>query len=102
MVKELSVGELRKMLEEGAELIDVREEDELSEGAIAGGKNWPLSTFGLRQQDISRSRPTIFYCRTGMRSIKAAEIAESWTEQELFSLRGGFHKFSSDKGQEND
>ncbi len=103
MVKEISVEELLKMLDKGAELVDVRESEELPEGSIGGGKNWPLSSFGMRQSDISHTRPTIFYCRTGMRSMKAAEIAENWTNQDLFFLEGGFHSFSlrQDKNQES-
>jgi len=98
MIKEITCQQLEKLLAQGAELVDVREEEELQEGAIAGGKNWPLSSFGLRQRDISQKRPTIFYCRSGMRSMKAAEIAADWTEQELYSLHGGFLHYQQEKG----
>ena len=89
MIKEISSHQLKTLLAEGAELVDVREVEEMSEGGISGGKNWPLSTFGLRQKDVSQKRPTIFYCRSGMRSMKAAEIAANWTAQELYTLQGG-------------
>ena len=72
MVKEITCRELDRLLEQGADLIDVREAEELGEGTITGGRNWPLSSFGIRQRDISRSKPTVFYCRSGMRSMKAA------------------------------
>lgn len=91
MVKQISVQDLGKFVSDGACLVDVREVDEISDGTIGDcNEHWPLSTFGLRQQDISRSRPTIFYCRSGIRSLKAAEIAESWTDQELYILQGGY------------
>ena len=90
MVREVSCGELEQLLKQGAELVDVREAEELEEGVIKGGTNWPLSTFGLRQEDVSRKRPTIFYCRSGMRSMQAAEIASNWTDQKVFFLDGGY------------
>lgn len=90
MAREVSCKELENLLKQGAVLVDVREADESEEGAIKGGVNWPLSTFGLRKKDISRKRPTIFYCRSGMRSMQAAEIASNWTEQSVFFLHGGY------------
>lgn len=96
MVKEISRAQLKSLLEEGADLIDVREEEELKEGMIKGCANWPLSTFGRRKRDISQAKPTIFYCRSGMRSMQAAEIASSWTEQQLFFLNGGFLNYRND------
>ena len=89
MIKEIDYKQMLKMLEAGADLVDVREPDEYNDGKIGGSKEWPLSTFGLRQKDIAGGRPTIFYCRSGLRSMKAAEIAEQWTEQPLYSLQGG-------------
>ncbi len=90
MVKEIDFVELRALLVQGADLIDVREPEETSEDSkLPGDRNWPLSTFGLRQKDLSKDRPTIFYCRSGLRSLKAAEIAEAWTDQTLYFLKGG-------------
>ena len=102
MAKELNLPQLLDMLNTGAELVDVREAEELSEGKIEQTRHWPLSTFGLRQQEISKTRPTIFYCRTGLRSLKAAEIAASWTPQEVFSLRGGYLAYLNDKERTRD
>lgn len=91
MVQEIDFKQLQDILSsEKAEIVDVRESDELDTGMLDGGKHWPLSTFGLRQREISKSRPTIFYCRSGIRSMKAAEIAESWTSQNVYSLHGGW------------
>lgn len=91
MIKEIPMDKLQEMLDHGAELIDVREEEEVTKtGPIDEcAKHWPLSTFGLRQDEVSKQRPTIFYCHSGLRSMKAAEIAENWTEQDLYTLQGG-------------
>jgi rhodanese-related sulfurtransferase len=94
MIKEIDDQELYRLLAEGTvDLVDVREESEFQEGDIPGAKNWPLSSFGLRQKEVSRDRPTLFFCRSGLRSMKAAEIAESWTSQNLFTLEGGVDRY---------
>lgn len=97
MVREITCKELEKLLEQGAELVDVRESEELKEGEIRGGINWPLSTFGIRQREVSKHRPTIFYCRSGMRSMQAAEIASNWTSQNVFFLHGGYLTYLAEK-----
>jgi len=97
MVKEITCKELDKLLSLGADLIDVRESEELKEGVINGGRNWPLSSFGIRKRDISRSKPTVFYCRSGMRSMQAAEIASNWTSQNVFFLHGGYLTYLAER-----
>ncbi len=96
MAKEIDLKQLVDILKKGAELVDVRELEELKEGALDNIKHWPLSSFGLREGDISKTRPTIFYCRSGLRSLKAAEIASLWTQQDVYSLRGGYLGYLSE------
>ncbi len=96
MPKEIGVQELCNFLNNGAVLVDVREAEELSrEGKIKEAKHWPLSSFALREPDISKTTPTIFYCRSGIRSLKAAEIASTWTKQDVYSLQGGYLAYVS-------
>lgn len=97
MAKEITPQQLIEMLEQGAELVDVRELEEVNEGKITNTKHWPLSSFGLRRPEISKTLPTIFYCRTGLRSLKAVEIAETWTSQDVFSLHGGYLAFLNER-----
>ena len=98
MAKEIDIKQLCAFLKSGAELVDVREAEELlKDGKIQNTKHWPLSSFSLREAEISKTRPTIFYCRSGLRSLKAAEIASVWTEQDVYSLRGGFIAYVNEK-----
>ena len=86
MYREITLDELEDILSDGAELIDVREEDELADGTISGHKSMPLSVFDSFKDEVSKVKPTIFYCRSGKRSSKACEIACQWTYQQLYSL----------------
>jgi rhodanese-related sulfurtransferase len=55
------------------QLVDVRERHEHEAGRIAAGTLIGLSELAFRAQEIERSRPVVFYCRSGARSGMAAE-----------------------------
>ena len=105
MMQEISIAQLQEMLECGAHLVDVRESEEQPGDILdfPGIKHWPLSRFGLYKTEISQQYPTVFYCSTGMRSAIAAEMAENWTPQALFSLKGGVvHEVKEKQRQQQD
>ena len=89
MSMEVYRGELASMVSQGALLIDVREDlapDD--EEALPGHRRLPLSRLAELAGSLG-DRPTIFYCRTGLLSFQAAEIAAQWTEQPVYYLAGG-------------
>jgi rhodanese-related sulfurtransferase len=55
------------------QLIDVRALHEHEAGRIAGGRLVELTRLAAEVDTIDRSRPVVFYCRTGSRSAMAAE-----------------------------
>jgi rhodanese-related sulfurtransferase len=90
MAKEVYKGELDSLVKDGAVLVDVREADEVAEAqGLPGTTHLPLSRLSELAAQITRDRPLIFYCRSGVRSFQAAEIAASWTEQPVYYLSGG-------------
>ena len=70
----VSIEELDALLEEGAELIDVREKDERDSGYIAGSRNIPYRLLVLGETDLPRDRPIVTICETGPRAAIAASI----------------------------
>jgi hydroxyacylglutathione hydrolase len=70
----VSVDELGALLEDGAELIDVREQDERADGYIAGSRNIPYRLLTLSEDDLPRDRPLVTICETGPRAAIAASI----------------------------
>jgi rhodanese-related sulfurtransferase len=71
--REVSREELKSLLDEGAQLVDVRAEHEWEVGRIAGAKHLPLAELSERVGEIDRDRPVVLYCRGGNRSTMAAE-----------------------------
>lgn len=64
----------RKLSEEGALLVDVRERDEVAALAfdVPAVVNIPLSEFERRFAELPRDRELIVACAVGQRSLKAA------------------------------
>ncbi|HET7589242.1 MAG TPA: rhodanese-like domain-containing protein [Solirubrobacterales bacterium] len=69
--REVSREEARKLIDEGAQLIDVRADHEWEAGHIAGAKHLPLPELPQRTGEIDKDRPVVVYCRGGNRSSMA-------------------------------
>ncbi|MFC6616958.1 rhodanese-like domain-containing protein [Deinococcus radiophilus] len=77
------------------QLIDVREEDEYAEVHAEGAVNIPLSQLQERYSEIPQGRQTILICRSGGRSMKAAEFLEGQGYRDLYNLSGGTNDWVS-------
>ncbi len=87
-MKEVSRDEAQKLLEDGAQLVDVRAAHEWEAGRIAGAAHVPLDELSERVAEIDRERPVVVYCRGGNRSsMAAAALAD-----------GGFDAAKLDEG----
>ncbi|MGN6665144.1 MAG: rhodanese-like domain-containing protein [Solirubrobacterales bacterium] len=80
-VREVSREEARKLVDEGAQLLDVRADHEWEAGRIAGAAHVPLPQLPERLGEIDKDRPVVVYCRGGNRSSMAtAALAEAGYE----------------------
>ncbi len=71
--REISRKEAQKLVDEGAQLVDVRAEHEWEAGRIVGAMHLPLAELAERAAEIDRDRPVVLYCRGGNRSTMATE-----------------------------
>jgi rhodanese-related sulfurtransferase len=88
MAKEVFRGEIGELVQRGAELVDVREDGQ-DDGLTPGDRHVPLSRLSELADTIAKDRPTVFYCRSGVFSFQAAQIAASWTTAPVYYLAGG-------------
>jgi molybdopterin/thiamine biosynthesis adenylyltransferase/rhodanese-related sulfurtransferase len=72
-------------------LVDVREPGERAIVSIPGSEAVPLGGIvdGSGLVDISRERPVVLYCRSGMRSERAAQVLRAAGYGEVMHLFGG-------------
>lgn len=71
--REVSREEAQKLIEEDAQLVDVRADHEWEAGRIAGATHLPLAELAGRTGEIDKSRPVVLYCRGGNRSTMATD-----------------------------
>jgi rhodanese-related sulfurtransferase len=94
--REVSREEARKMVEEGAQLVDVRADHEWNAGHIADAKHVPLPELPQRTAELDQDRPVVVYCRGGNRSsMAAAALGEAGFE--AVKLTDGIVGWSEDQ-----
>jgi rhodanese-related sulfurtransferase len=78
--------EARRLVDNGALLIDIRRADEHARERIPGAQNQPVDSLSAID---SKSRPVIFHCMSGLRTeIYAAKLAAA-ASCEGFIVEGG-------------
>ena len=93
--REVSREEVRKLVADGAQLVDVRAEHEWSAGRIGGAVHLPLAELSERTGELDRERPVVLYCRGGNRSTMAAEALAA-AGFEAAKLDGGIVGWAED------
>ncbi len=61
----------KRLVESGAQLIDVRSPSEFSSGHLPKAKNIPVGDIDRRASELSKDQDVILYCASGMRSATA-------------------------------
>lgn len=81
-----------------AVVVDIREPNEYREGAIPGAIHVPRGVIDLLadheylERDVrlqDRDRPILLYCRSGLRSVLAADVLQRMGFTEVVSMAGG-------------
>ncbi len=88
--RHVHVSDVRKLVEEGAYIVDVREPAEYEKGHIVTAVNVPLSQLRARMDEIPKDRPVYLHCRSAQRSYNAllALQHKGWTN--LYNIAGSF------------
>jgi len=87
----ISVAQLRERLEanEKFELLDVRTTKENRIMRFGGSKLIAVDELESRLSEVSSNLPVIVYCRSGIRSLRAARLLRSKGHSEVLNLTGG-------------
>ncbi len=93
-IKEIDPSELKHMQQSGQSftLIDVREPDEVAEGAISGSVALPRGQLEYKIDSITaeKDQPIVCYCGGGGRSALAAQSLKKMGFKNVMSLAGGY------------
>lgn len=83
----LSPSEAKRLMDEGAVLVDIRDRDEHARERVPGAQNHPLSQ--LDNASFSDTAVVIFHCRSGMRTqTNVARLAKA-VQGQAYVVEGG-------------
>ena len=90
----VSVEDFKAMvLDKEVQLVDVRTQDEFSEGHIEGAVNIDYledDTFVEKFESFDKNKPVYIYCRSGNRSQKAGKLLQELGFMDIIDLEGGY------------
>lgn len=97
-ITEITPAEAVDMQKEGAELIDVRDPDEVAQGSPAGAHRLGRSFLELRIEDAvaELDKPIMVMCAGGVRSLFAADALKGLGYTNIYSIEGGFNRWKNE------
>ncbi|MGF1665067.1 MAG: rhodanese-like domain-containing protein [Acidimicrobiia bacterium] len=89
-IPSVEVTDVAELIAGGAELIDIREQNEWDEARIPGAELKPMSAINDWYQGLPRDHTVVLYCRSGQRSAQAvhALVTQAGFENVL-NMTGG-------------
>lgn len=88
--RQAPVSQVRKLVEENAYIIDVREPGEYGRGHLVNAVNIPLSQFRERMNEIPKDRDVYLHCRSSQRSYNAVMALIHRGYENVFNISGSF------------
>jgi sulfur-carrier protein adenylyltransferase/sulfurtransferase len=92
-IDEVDPSAVREQLQDGALVIDVRQDEEWAVGHIPGARHVPKSHLESRIEGAApdKAQPVVLYCASGQRSAWAARtLMEDLGYEHVSSMTGGF------------
>ena len=85
----LSPDEAARLLDGGAQVVDVREDSEWRRGHIPRSRHVPLRQVQVRAGELDTAKPVLVVCASGHRSQTAARQLVKLGFASVYELKGG-------------
>jgi|TARA_E500000081_G_C6027230_1_gene302974 rhodanese-related sulfurtransferase len=91
-VEVIEKAKYKEYIARGYTLVDVRTPEEFEAGHIDGAQNINVKSdaFVREIEKLSKSDTLLVYCRSGKRSLYAAQVMVSFGFEKIYDLEGGF------------
>ena len=87
--RDLQLDEVKKLIDEGYDVIDVREDWEWNKGHVPGARHVVLNSILANPAAQKFQDRTVFVCQAGERSAVASEMAVALGVKDVVNFRGG-------------
>lgn len=84
-------------------LVDVRTAKEFSQGHLSQAINIDVKDnyFEQKMEQFDKNQPVYLYCRSGKRSLQAAQKLEKLGFKNIYNLEGGFLRWEQKRNLQN-
>lgn len=98
-IPQIEPSELKSRLQSGEAvyMIDVREDEEVAQGIIAGAKHIPMGEIPSRMDEIPRGNEVVFICRSGNRSQQVCQFLKQQGFDNMINMSGGMLQWHADE-----
>ena len=86
--------DFKQLIQNGAQIVDVRTKEEYQQGHVKGSINIPLNTLSGNYSKLKKDRPVITCCASGMRSGQGKNILKANGFDEVYN-GGGWMKLQN-------
>jgi rhodanese-related sulfurtransferase len=93
--KEITVAEAAQLRDQGAFILDVREQDEWNDYHIPGATLIPLGELSSRLSEVPQDQTVVVVCRSGNRSASGRDILLNAGFTQVTSMAGGVSSWRS-------
>ncbi len=89
----LSPDDAYTLIEQGAQLVDVRHPHEYARNALPGSVNIPLQVIQQANKQLHKDTPVLLYCNSGQRSGTAMHLLQACGFRRVHNL-GSYCNFT--------
>lgn len=91
---QIDCDKARRLVAEGAQLVDVRTPQEFSRSSLPGATNVPLQGIHHAHQHLHKDKPIVVFCASGKRSAQAQSALKSMGFSGIHNL-GSIKKYAT-------
>ncbi|HFH9836815.1 TPA: FAD-dependent oxidoreductase [Streptococcus suis] len=88
--KQVSVTSVRRLVDEGAFILDVRGREAFNKSHVVSAVNIPLDEIRERVDEIPKDRPVYIHCRTSWNSYYAIRALKGYGFENIINVQGSF------------
>jgi len=88
--RQVPVSDVRRLVEQRAFIVDVREKKEYEQGHLLNAVNIPLSELRERMDEIPKDQPVYLHCRSAQRSYNAVLALQNMGWKNVYNISGSY------------
>ncbi|SFJ38906.1 Rhodanese-related sulfurtransferase [Halobacillus dabanensis] len=97
-IKEITPQQVEEKIKQNEDItvIDVREDEEVAQGMVPNAKHIRLADIPQKVEELPKEQEYVMVCRSGRRSMNAAEFMQGKGFSKVQNMEGGMLKWDGE------